>query len=121
MSTRATGMPPERMEKLMAELFQHLMAKCARKNRAYAETDATADALANFRQAASDFGISMNTYAMILQGKHYRAWKAFVRTGEAPDKPFRILGDIIVYGFLMYCIGVDQGLWSHEDVINDDD
>ncbi|KKK54203.1 hypothetical protein LCGC14_3087100 [marine sediment metagenome] len=78
-------------------------------------------ALANFRQAAEDFEISMHTYAMILQGKHYRAWKTYVRTGGAPDKPFRILGDIIVYAFLMYCIGVDQGAWGHEEVLEDDD
>ncbi len=116
-----TGMPPAEMKRLMHGFFKRLMEKCERKNKAYAETDATADALANFRQAAEDFGISMPTYAMILQGKHYRAWKAYVRTGEAPDKPFRILGDIIVYAFLMYVIGCDQAAWSHEDVMADDD
>ena len=116
-----TGMPPEEMTRLMHGFFSHLMEKCERKNKAYAETDATADALANFRQASGDFGISMHTYAMILQGKHYRAWKTYVRTGGAPDKPFRILGDIIVYAFLMYCIGVDQGAWGHEEVLEDDD
>ena len=119
--TKAAGMPPEEMTRLMRGFFERLMEKCERKNRAYAETDATADALNNFRQAADDFGISMNTYAMILQGKHHRAWKTYVRTGEAPDRPFRILGDIIVYAFLMYCIGCDRGDWSHEEVLEDDD
>ncbi len=114
-------MPPGRMDKLMREFFEHLMAKCQRKNKAYAETDATSDALNNFREAAADFGISKLTYAMILQGKHYRAWKTFVRTGEAPDKAFRILGDIIVYAMLMYCIGCDESTWSHEEVLDDDD
>ncbi len=115
-------MAPGRMDKLMREFFSHLMEKCQRKNKAYAETDATSDALNNFREAAADFGISKLTYAMILQGKHYRAWKTFVRTGEAPDKAFRILGDIIVYAMLMYCIGVDEGKWKHEqEVMNDDD
>ncbi len=115
-------MSPGRMDKLMREFFEHLMAKCQRKNKAYAETDATSDALNNFREAAADFGISKLTYAMILQGKHYRAWKTFVRTGEAPDKAFRILGDIIVYAMLMYCIGIDEGKWKHEqEVMNDDD
>jgi len=115
-------MSPGRMDKLMREFFEHLMEKCQRKNKAYAETDATSDALNNFRQAAEEFGISKLTYAMILQGKHYRAWKTFVRTGEAPDKAFRILGDIIVYAFLMYAIGVDEGKWKHEqEVLEDDD
>jgi len=115
-------MSPGRMDKLMREFFEHLMKKCQRKNKAYAETDATADALNNFRQAAEEFGISKLTYAMILQGKHYRAWKTFVRTGEAPDKAFRILGDIIVYAFLMYCIGVDEHKWEHEqEAMIDDD
>lgn len=114
-------MSPGRMDKLMVDFFHHLMEKCRRKNKAYAETDATSDALNNFRQAAEEFGISKTTYAMILQGKHYRAWKTFVRTGEAPDKPERILGDIIVYAFLMYCIGVDEGKWKHEEVIEDAD
>ncbi len=121
MTVTKTGMPPVEMARLMHGFFEHLMEKCERKNKAYAETDATADALANFRQASGDFGISMHTYAMILQGKHYRAWKTYVRTGGAPDKPFRILGDIIVYAFLMYCIGADQGAWSHEEVMEDDD
>ncbi len=115
-------MSPGRMDKLMREFFEHLMVKCQRKNKAYAETDATSDALNNFREAAADFGISKLTYAMILQGKHYRAWKTFVRTGGAPDKAFRILGDIIVYAMLMYCIGIDEGKWKHEqEVMNDDD
>ncbi|KKL09115.1 hypothetical protein LCGC14_2569070 [marine sediment metagenome] len=115
-------MSPGRMDKLMREFFEHLMKKCQRKNKAYAETDATSDALNNFREAAEDFGISKLTYAMILQGKHYRAWKTFVRTGEAPDKAFRILGDIIVYAMLMYCIGIDEGKWKHEqEVLEDDD
>lgn len=115
-------MSPGRMDKLMREFFEHLMTKCQRKNKAYAETDATSDALNNFREAAADFGISKLTYAMILQGKHYRAWKTFVRTSEAPDKAFRILGDIIVYAFLMYCIGVDEDKWKHEqEVMKDDD
>ena len=74
-------MSPEHMDLLMKEFLNHLMKKCAKKNKAYAETDATADALNNFREAADDFDISMNTYAMILQGKYYRAWKSFVRTG----------------------------------------
>ena len=115
------SMSPERMDELMFEFINHLMKKCAKKNKAYAETDVTADALNNFREAADDFDISMNTYAMILQGKHYRAWKTFVRTGEAPDKPFRILGDIIVYALIMYCIGIDQGTWTHEEVLEDED
>ncbi len=114
-------MSPGRMDKLMREFFEHLMEKCQRKNKAYAETDATSDALNNFREAAADFGISKLTYAMILQGKHYRAWKTFVRTGEAPDKAFRILGDIIVYAMLMYCIGVDEGKWKHEQEVMEDD
>ncbi len=115
-------MSPGRMDKLMREFFEHLMKKSQRKNKAYAETDTTSDALNNFREAAEEFGISKLTYAMILQGKHYRAWKTFVRTGEAPDKAFRILGDIIVYAFLMYCIGVDEGKWKHEqEVLEDDD
>ncbi len=115
-------MSPGRMDKLMREFFEHLMEKCQRKNKAYAETDVSSDALNNFREAAEDFGISKLTYAMILQGKHYRAWKTFVRTGEAPDKAFRILGDIIVYAFLMYCIGVDEGKWKHEqEAMKDDD
>ena len=113
-------MSPGRMDKLMREFFEHLMEKCQRKNKAYAETDATSDALNNFREAAADFGISKLTYAMILQGKHYRAWKTFVRTGEAPDKAFRILGDIIVYAFLMYCIGVDENKWKHEQEVLED-
>ncbi|KKL12441.1 hypothetical protein LCGC14_2535780, partial [marine sediment metagenome] len=76
----------------------------------------------NFREAAEDFGILKLTYAMILQGKHYRAWKTFVRTGEAPDKAFRILGDIIIYAFIMYTIGCDEGKWKHEqEVLEDDD
>ncbi len=116
-----SSMSPEHMDELMFEFINHLMKKCAKKNKAYAETDVTADALNNFREAADDFGISMNTYAMILQGKHYRAWKTFVRTGEAPDKPFRILGDIIVYALIMYCIGIDQGTWTHEEVLEDED
>lgn len=118
---KTTGMPPAEMSRLMYGFFERLMAKCERKNKAYAETDATADALNNFRQAAEDFDISMGTYAMILQGKHYRAWKTYTRTGEAPDKPFRILGDIIVYAFLMYCIGCDTGAWTHEEVLEDRD
>ncbi len=113
-------MSPGRMDKLMREFFEHLMEKCQRKNKAYAETDATSDALNNFREAAAEHGISKMTYAMILQGKHYRAWKTFVRTGEAPDKPFRILGDIIVYAFIMYCIGVDEGKWKHEQEVLED-
>lgn len=113
-------MSPGRMDKLMREFFEHLMEKCQRKNKAYAETDATSDALNNFREAAAEHGISKMTYAMILQGKHYKAWKTFVRTGEAPDKPFRILGDIIVYAFIMYCIGVDEGTWKHEQEVLED-
>ena len=116
-----SAMSPKRMDSLIFEFINHLMKKCAKKNKAYAETDATADALNNFREAADDFDISMNTYVMILQGKHYRAWKTFVRTGEAPDKPFRILGDIIVYALIMYCIGIDQGTWTHEEVLEDED
>ena len=115
-------MSPGRMDKLMREFFEHLMKKSQRKNKAYAETDTTSDALNNFREAAAEFDISKLTYAMILQGKHYRAWKTFVRTGKAPDKAFRILGDIIVYAFLMYCIGIDEGKWKHEqEVLEDDD
>ncbi len=114
-------MSPERMDLLMKEFLECLTNKCAKKNKAYAETDVTADALNNFREAAADFGISMSTYAMILQGKHYRAWKTFVRTGEAPDKPFRILGDIIVYALIMYCIAIEQGTWTHEEVLDDED
>ena len=115
-------MSPGRMDKLMREFFEMLMKKCQRKNKAYAETDTTSDALNNFREAAADFGISKLTYAMILQGKHYRAWKTFVRTGESPDKAFRILGDIIIYAFIMYTIGCDEGKWKHEqEVLEDDD
>ncbi len=115
-------MSPGRMDKLMREFFEHLMEKCQRKNKAYAETDATSDALNNFREAAADYDITMTKYAHILQGKHYRAFKTWMRTGEAPDKPFRILGDVIVYAFLMYCIGVDEGKWKHEqEVLEDDD
>ena len=113
-------MSPGRMDKLMREFFEHLMAKCQRKNKAYAETDATDDALNNFREAAAEHDISKLTYAMILQGKHSKAWKTFVRTGEAPDKAFRILGDIIVYAFIMYCIGVDEGKWKHEQEVLED-
>ncbi|KKL27774.1 hypothetical protein LCGC14_2381810 [marine sediment metagenome] len=115
------AMSPGRMYYLMREFFEMLMKKCQRKNKAYAETDATSDALNNFREAAADFGISKLTYAMILQGKHYRAWKTFVRTGEAPDKAFRILGDIIVYAMLMYCIAIDEGKWKHEQEVMEDD
>lgn len=113
-------MSPGRMDKLMREFFEHLMEKCQRKNKAYAETDATSDALNNFRQAAAEYDITMTKYAHILQGKHYRAFKTWMRTGEAPDKPFRILGDIIVYAFIMYCIGVDEGKWKHEQEVLED-
>jgi len=114
-------MAPGRMDTLMHEFFAHLMSKCQRKNKAYAETDVTSDALNNFREAAGDYDISMMKYASILQGKHVRALKTWIRTGEAPDKPYRILGDIIVYAFLMYCISVDQGTFDHEEVLEDDD
>ncbi|KKK70928.1 hypothetical protein LCGC14_2919030, partial [marine sediment metagenome] len=97
------------------------MEKCQRKNKAYAETDVSSDALNNFREAAQEYDISMMKYASILQGKHSRAWKTFMRTGEAPDKAFRILGDIIVYAFLMYCISVDEETFDHEEVLDDDD
>ncbi len=113
-------MSPGRMDKLMREFFEHLMVKCQKKNKAYAETDATSDALNNFREAALDYDITMTKYAHILQGKHYRAFKTWMRTGEAPDKPFRILGDIIVYAFIMYCIGVDEGTWKHEQEVLED-
>ena len=114
-------MSPKRMDKLMLDFFNHLMSKCQRKNKAYAETDATSDALNNFREAAADYDISMTKYAHILQGKHYRAFKTFMRTGDSPDLPYRILGDVIVYAFLMYCIGVDEGTWNHEEVLEDGD
>ena len=114
-------MSPGRMDKLMREFFEHLMEKCQRKNKAYAETDATSDALNNFREAEETFDIKMMLYAEILKDKHRRAWQTYVRTGEAPDKPFRILGDTIVYALLQYCIAVDQGFWDHEAVLKDDD
>jgi hypothetical protein len=115
-------MSPGRMDKLMREFFEMLMKKCQRKNKAYAETDATSDALNNFREAEKTFDTKMMLYAEILKDKHRRAWQTYVRTGEAPDKPFRILGDTIVYALLQYCIAIDQKLWDHEqEVMQDDD
>lgn len=105
----------------MREWLGHLLGMCKRKNDAYAETDVTADALNNFREAASEYGVSMMTYAMIMQGKHERGWKSFTRTGKAPNKPWRVLGDRLVYCLLQYCIAVDQGMWTHEEAIGDDD
>lgn len=112
---------PTRMDKLMQEFFKHLTLKCQRKNKAYAETDVTSDALNNFREVEKAFGIDMMLYAEILKDKHRRAWQTYVRTGEAPDKAFRILGDMIVYALIQYCIAIDQGLWDHEMVLKDDD
>lgn len=119
--TPLKAMAPERMELLMREWLSHLLAKCARKNEAYAETDVTGDALNNFREAEADWGIPMLTYAGVLQGKHYRAWRAYVRTGKAPDKPFRILGDLLVYCLLQYAILIDRGVVDHAEVLNDGD
>ena len=112
-------MDPAFMKSAMEDFFAHLMSLCEKKNRGYAQTDVTGDALHNFRQAEQDWDVSMMRYAGILQGKHIAAWKTWVRTGEAPDKPWRILGDIAVYCFLKYCIGIDQGDWTHKQVMED--
>ena len=104
---------------VLVELFEHATETFKRKNKGYADAERTLDVLENFRSEAKRWGVSMLTYAGIMRGKHEKAWHTFVRGGEVPDFPWRILKDRLVYTLIEYLIAIDQNVWWHEEVMQD--
>lgn len=83
---------------MLREFFeQYLLPNYVRKNRAYAQTDTTKDAFSNFRRNAQRWGITEEQAWGNLWGKHVDAIETWVRTGETPDRIYRILNDSATY------------------------
>ena len=110
----------ETMATLMREFFE---TQCMRifdaKNKAYAQTDRTADGLSNFKEESEAIGIDVHQYWRVLWGKHRRALETYIRTGEAPAPIYKIICDLIVYELIFYCLEVDAGRVDHEQVVTD--
>jgi hypothetical protein len=92
-----------------------------RNNAAYAETDRTDDGFNNFREGAAESGIDVLQYWGVLFGKHRRALSTFVRTKNAHKPVWRVIKDMIVYLHMLNAYLIEQGEYTLEDVLGDED
>lgn len=107
-------------ELLMLEAFQKLepdfqdfFYACMRTREAKgADYSGKTDAIKNFREDAADFGepFTMRHTWFVLAAKHWKAVKAFVRSGQTESEPiWKRCMDVAVYVSLLVRIAVEGG------------
>lgn len=91
------------------KLFDDLIAECrGMRDSKGPEYSGLKDRLANFKEAAKDFGVSPLVICGIFKDKHDRAVKCYARGEYRGSEPIRgRIVDAIVYNVLMYGLIVE--------------
>lgn len=91
---------------LMQDTFNELLNINDTKGMDYAGED---DALANFKEAAMELGLTPEQVWSVFAGKHWRAIMTYVREGDVASEPIEgRIHDLIMYGFLLLGIIRDK-------------
>lgn len=110
-------MTPEERNRLVREFLDKVcLPLMGAKGHDYAQADITNDALANFKRAASRWGVTVEQAIGVYMGKHMDAIETFIRraaSGAArqPSEPIELrVADLVNYALLLYCWLVEAGV-----------
>lgn len=110
------------MERMIREFFESCMGPFVAKNAEYAgidKKDTKEDSLSNFYEVAAEAGITPLQVWHVYFEKHRRVVTKFICTQDPRIPPYKALRDVIGYSYILYCLGIALGYWTHEEAVGD--